>query len=1668
MPQRLALVTGTASAALIAASLTVPPLTLTAAQAAPDDVAGIETAGPIPTATGQGQARPDLPAGVAVMPRGSLISPVTPQVYAASLADEASVQARVVFLTGGRDAVIHNGELRNGWMTIPTTLVPGGDYEVAVDRGNGTWQRIGTFNVATRSGGVGPSASIDGISVSTVTGEAAWSWTSESLAGSGLSATLAWGSGVSRAPGVPDGWRLAVASGSDWAGLSERGPEVEALRQPGAPEVDRVSDTAVTVSYDYPYEPEAVLLQYRQADGRWRLLANAGESAEDLYLRVPKGPIDVRLGVKSETGTVLWSDAVRATERLKPERPDIPLATAGRNSVATAGDAPAVVTLRGWDGSLLSFVRNDLGVYEQANGSGVPGYVNSLTRESDGVWEFADAQGVVTRFVAGYPVTVSSQGQVITTMEWDAQGRLVSASAGPGRAMTFAYAGSGACPDWTAHGFDAAPKGMLCRVSYPGNAATEIGYAAGYLALIKDPGNIGTTLGWDTLGRLVSTRSALVSQVATFDPSAKEVLSRLEYDAQGRAFALIAQPAAAGAASVRREISFPVVNDTVLRRWIAKTGDPATSRVRLVGTPGYAMSLTYDLDPVQWVTLSTRDAAGLSMQAQADPRTGRLARSVDAMGRAVRYEYDDRGLVTQIKGPFTAGSGTRVAGDGMVTTTEYDTQRVNGVDRALAGLRAQVYSKAQFAGDVSAEFWEAAPGEGGISAAWSGRPEGFSAQAAGVWVPADADDARGAEEGWQFQVRASTDADVSFIIGGVVCVVNKPCLIRGLPKGPKAVTVQVARAGSRGYFTVLAAPAGGALAVIPRAEVGPGYALATAQTTNDIVGGEALKTRYAFDDPASGRPSEVTSGNGLTTSFEYENAATKRLVTRTTPGGLEQATAYWPQTGTASLPQACGNGTAVSSGQPSTVTRQDGTTITHYFDARDRVLATVVGDETTCVTYYPDSTIKTTAVYVPAGLLELTEYVRAVGGDPRVVSQTITHGDAAPVNPGASVTSTSRLDLLGRDVESTSAAGVVTRTTYDALGNPSRVVQTSPTGAVLTFDYAYRSSDGQLETQKINGVTAATLAYDEQTGQLASVRYPDGVRASFGYFGNGQIDSVNVGTTDARFTRISHALSRADSGRISSESLVVQGTAATKETRRYTYDSAGRLTSALILTDGTRSTFDYGFGAPSPTCATSYQAGKDNLRTSGARDGAAYSTCFDASGRLTATTDPALGGEAKVTYDARGRVTNISGARALAMSWAAGTTVARIDETRADGFVRTTFDTYDGGVLDKTVTTNDGASTVRYAGPFLLGVADGEVTGVAATQFALAGGATVVAEAGEQAVLTIPGADGSALLTVAVPSLGAGTPAPTGLAPRFGPYGEPLTTPTSTSPIPDYSWRASSRQETLPGESSITLLGARPYHPWLGIFLAPDPVVDAGNNMYGYTHGDPINQRDSTGNDSETLDWIARGLGIAGLLVGLGGGYQAFKLSKAPGLLAGMKMGNVARWTGLAGAVLGTASTGVQIAAMATQSGSITADQWVVAIGSGMGALACVGATVQGFRIYRSEARQYAARLRMKEDTRAKYEAYGMDPSLLKSVMDRWNPSTMTGAQAVKKTPQMLQRVGDATFLGQVSTSGGPFRVKGYLQGDFGREIQFGARGQMPTSLGVIGEMRASLEIDPR
>jgi hypothetical protein len=79
--------------------------------------------------------------------------------------------------------------------------------------------------------------------------------------------------------------------------------------------------------------------------------------------------------------------------------------------------------------------------------------------------------------------------------------------------------------------------------------------------------------------------------------------------------------------------------------------------------------------------------------------------------------------------------------------------------------------------------------------------------------------------------------------------------------------------------------------------------------------------------------------------------------------------------------------------------------------------------------------------------------------------------------------------------------------------------------------------------------------------------------------------------------------------------------------------------------------------------------------------------------------------------------------------------------------------------------------------------------------------------------------------------------------------------------------------ETLPGTASITMMGSRPYHPMLGEFLAPDPGLDSGDNVYSYTNGDPVNTHDISGNDTSEPLVIGASSGVAGFLSALLGGF---------------------------------------------------------------------------------------------------------------------------------------------------------------------------------------------------
>lgn len=1540
-------------------------------------VAGIETVGPIATVTStSGDLWPGIPPQVAMLPNGSILEGDFPLLYAKALKDYDSLPYRVIDLASRNSSVVADGTMSKGWAEVDKRLVAGGLYAVEVEA-DGEWLAAGRFSVGVRGTTGGPAVDVGGLAVSTVTGSVSTGWGSRVLPspGSAVGVGLSWSSGGGTQPGLPSGWILTASTGSAWAGLRESGPMVEAVDVPAAPFAYRTPRaTRATVSFAYPAgelaEVDRIFVATKVKGQRWRTVRKAAtdfaQTEVNVRVKVPaKGVVLVRVGM--DVGpTVVWGKSSRVAGKASPTPPAAGsaghLTTAGRESDVTPGELPDVVTLTGWDGSELSFVRNPLGVYEQLGGTA--GFRNSLVWVADGVWEFTDTQGVSTRFRDGKAATVTSPDGLLAALSWDAQGRLTRATNDIGSSISLEYQGSASCPDWTSHGFVAPPTGALCRVTYPDGQSSEIGYVTAgtqaQIGLIKDPGNDGFTWGWDSRGRVVATRSTLASQVATIDSAAAGAVSELAYDAQGRAFRLTDAPATIGGNRMVQTIEFPSINSAAIRAWVddPSLANAVVGRVTTSGTGSYATYQDGWFDPQMLAPVRMRDAAGLEISRPADAAQGRVRSSKDVADRTTRFTYNELGLVTRTEGPVTSGTG-------MILERKYDTEYVGGQDKPLAGLRALTYAKDQFEGAADAEFWRSSYDRSALSAEWSGRGDEFSAQATGVWTPSEAEDRAGARDGWQFQLVASGGVTAALIVGTTPCE-GDPCVIKNLVSGPKSVTLKISDGGSDGWVYVTAAPVGAELRKVSEDEISPGYALNTVASSNDVASGmrSSNETRYQFPNPADPRPASITGEGGLTVRFDYSEGDRSRVVSSTMPSGKQVTTSYWGVGEQASLPSVCGGGSVTQTGQGKTVTRQDGTTVTQYYGEWGLVRASVIngGDvsETGCFTYGPTGSLLSAAFYDTKGeLIESTTNVYAVGGDPRVTSQTITHGSAAPVSPDTSVTSSVTVDLGGREVSSTDFSGVVSTTEYDAGGMVAKVTVTPPASsraAALVFTYSYRSVDALLETVRVNGVLAATLTYDAATSALDSIDYADGVTRGITRLPNGSPGAVTINTSDPRFTRIIDERTTSDYGRTLSTELTVAGSDARSETRGYSYDAAGRLERAIITGTGgyASATYAYAFDAQQAgACGSAYAgAGLDSLRTSGSRGAVDYRICYDAQGRPVSSTDPLLvgeGGTSEISYDGLGRVTNISGPRAAALRWGSGTTLTRVDEIADDGsdLVRTVMNTYGGAMFEKAVTDDSGTSTLRYSGAHLFTVADGEISGVESVIYGLPGGAHVRTQPGATATLTLPGLDGSALVTVEVPSLGSGEDAvpgsTVGLADRFGPFGEPLVTPAASgTALPTYAWKAASAQETLPGTSSITLMGARPYHPALGAFLAPDPVLESGYNLYGYTNGDPINSSDSSGNlteDDMGTILVATGA-VAAVLGGALFGAGRFKVFRS--IQRADNELQVARWKGRTLAAIG----GVLGAAGAASVGLGTYLKVKSSLGSTESILAAVGASL--------------------------------------------------------------------------------------------------------------------------
>jgi YD repeat-containing protein len=205
-------------------------------------------------------------------------------------------------------------------------------------------------------------------------------------------------------------------------------------------------------------------------------------------------------------------------------------------------------------------------------------------------------------------------------------------------------------------------------------------------------------------------------------------------------------------------------------------------------------------------------------------------------------------------------------------------------------------------------------------------------------------------------------------------------------------------------------------------------------------------------------------------------------------------------------------------------------------------------------------------------------------------------------------------------------------------------------------------------------------------------------------------------------------------------------------------------------------------------------------------------TCYDDRGRAVSTTDPLLaasGEKATFAYDDLGRVTSIDGRTDVALTWGAGTTLARV----VDGATTTSMSSYGGRIVTKEIKTGALTDRLRYSyatpqsnAPIMLL----DDSGIAAVEYALPGGARVRAGAGEVPTIALTGIDGSALAVVDLPVAavagvsGGALSGRAGVPERFGPYGEVLTArPALLDAAPCYTWQAAQRHETLGGEAAI-------------------------------------------------------------------------------------------------------------------------------------------------------------------------------------------------------------------------------------------------------------------------
>jgi len=425
-------------------------------------------------------------------------------------------------------------------------------------------------------------------------------------------------------------------------------------------------------------------------------------------------------------------------------------------------------------------------------------------------------------------------------------------------------------------------------------------------------------------------------------------------------------------------------------------------------------------------------------------------------------------------------------------------------------------------------------------------------------------------------------------------------------------------------------------------------------------------TTYAYDD--HGNRISSSDALGRTTSYQWDDAG--HPVLTTDPSGTQTAVAY----------NAAGQVTATSIGRPGqTAEVSDGnpvdptvrTTSNTYGDAAHPADVTTSTDprgKSTSYTY--DSAGNLTKTTDPLGRSTLARYDARTGWllatvTPRgaaagttatctppaagcATTTYDTHGRVLSTKDAAGHTTSATYDADGRQLTSTDENNHTTATAYDAAGQVTSV--TAPNASVTGTTY---TGDGQVATSVDPSGKVTTYTYDAQ-GRRTTSKDPDNRTTTSTYDPAGLLTTITA--PDATVSTNTYDAAGEVTGITYSSGL---------HAITYTYDVAGRRTTA---TDGTGTT------------TTTYDAFGEPLKVTDG-SGATVAYTYDEAGDVTSIQYPGTGRTVTRTFDDARQLTAVK-------DWNARTTSFGYD---ADGSPTTT--TYPNGTVSTTVRDTVGLAS---------------------------------------------------------------------------------------------------------------------------------------------------------------------------------------------------------------------------------------------------------------------------------------------------------------------------------------------------------------------------------------